>query len=178
MLEDLHTVRLHLCHPTPGDLHDYLAMHNDPRVMATLGGVRSDEHSRQAFQRHLDQWAAHGVGWWILRDRATGQFIGRGGLRHVTIDGPDKVEVGYGLLPAFWGRGLATELATESARVGFEVLKLPALVSFALPTNLGSRRVMEKVGFRYERDITYANLPHVLYRLSAADAGYGTRRIR
>ncbi len=38
------------------------------------------------------------------------------------------------------------------------------LVAFTLPTNLGSRGVMEKAGFRYERDITWANLPHVLYR--------------
>ena len=124
MLDDLRTARLHLCRPTSGDLDDYLAMHRDLRVMATLGGVRSEEHSRQAFQRHLDHWAEHGFGWWIVRDLATGKFIGRGGLRHVTVEGPDKVEVGYGLLPDYWGRGLATELARESVRVGFEVLKV------------------------------------------------------
>ena len=41
------------------------------------------------------------------------------------------------------------------------------IVSFALPTNRASRRVMEKVGFKYERDILHLNLPHVLYRLVA-----------
>ena len=38
------------------------------------------------------------------------------------------------------------------------------IVCFTLPTNRASQRVMEKVGFVYERDITHANLPHVLYR--------------
>ena len=46
-------------------------------------------------------------------------------------------------------------------------LGLRDLVAFTLPSNLGSRGVMEKVGFRYERDIRWANLPHVLYRKKA-----------
>ena len=93
------------------------------------------------------------------------QFVGRGGLRRVVIDGKDEVEVGYGLMPEFWGQGLATELAVASVRVGFEVLKLPDVVSFTLPTNKKSRRVMEKAGFQYEKDVVWADLPHVLYRL-------------
>ncbi len=79
------------------------------------------------------------------------------------------MEVGYGLTAAFWGQGLATELAQEAVRVGFELLCLSELVSFTLPTNTRSRRVMAKAGFRYERDIEYAGLPHVLYRLRRHD---------
>ncbi len=168
-LECLQTARLLLTRPQPVDLDEYLAMQRDPRVMATLGGVKSEEHSTQAFQRHLAHWAEHGFGWWIVRDPATGKFIGRGGLRNVTVEGPDKIEVGYGFIPEFWGRGLATELARESVRVGFDVLNAPALISFTLPTNVASRRVMEKVGFRVNRDIEYAGLPHVLYRLTATE---------
>ena len=48
--------------------------------------------------------------------------------------------------------------------LGFAQLKLPELVSFTQTTNVASRRVMEKAGFRYERDFTYASTPHVLYR--------------
>jgi RimJ/RimL family protein N-acetyltransferase len=54
-------------------------------------------------------------------------------------------------------------------RVGFELLNLSHLVSFTLPTNIASQRVMQKAGFRFERDIALANSPHVLYRLSAAE---------
>jgi len=101
-------------------------------------------------------------------------------LRRVTVGGRREVEVGYGLRPEFWGRGLATELAVESVRVGFEELQLPSLVSFTLSTNVASRRVMEKAGFVFESDIVYANLPHVLYRLTASEwrATYGTNRTR
>lgn len=83
----------------------------------------------------------------------------------MTIEGRDKVEVGYGLMPEFWGPGLAVELTRESLRVGFMVVGLREIVAFTLVDNRRSRRVMEKAGFQYERAFEYANLPHVLYRV-------------
>src|SRR5262249_56597979 len=103
----------------------------------------------------------------VTRDCATDSFLGRGGLRYQIVDGREEVELGYGFAPEAWGRGLATELAHESVRVAFDVLKLPELICFALPTNRASQRVMEKVGFTFERGGIWAGLPHVFYRLRA-----------
>jgi RimJ/RimL family protein N-acetyltransferase len=141
------------------------AMDSDPDVMATLGGVRSENESWEQLRSGLEHWERYGFGPWVFHARETGEALGGAALRHVEIEGRDEVEVGYGLVPDFWGQGLAAELARESVRVGFEVLGLPDLVSFTLPTNSRSRRVMEKAGFRYERDVEHAGLPHVLYRL-------------
>src|SRR6185437_15368451 len=78
---------------------DYLTrMHLDPRVMATLGGVRSPEETREWLGRNLEHWRQHGFGLWLVYDRATGHFAGRGGLRHVSIDDRDEIEVAYALL--------------------------------------------------------------------------------
>ena len=122
-------------------------------------------------ERVLDElvshWEAHGFGYWMAHDHGSGAFAGRGGLRRVVLDGRPEVEVGYGFMPEYWGRGLATELAVESIRVAFDELRLPDLVSFTLTTNRASQRVMEKAGFRYVGDIVWANRPHVLYRLVA-----------
>ena len=60
-----------------------------------------------------------------------------------------------------------SEMAAEAVRVAFEELGLPDLVSFTLHDNHASRRVMERLGFSYERDVEHAGLPHVLYRLSS-----------
>ena len=90
-------------------------------------------------------------------------------LKVVPIDGRDEMELSYGLVAAYWGRGLATELARASLRIGFEVLGRPDLICFTLPTNRASQRVMEKAGFRYERDGVWADLPHVFYRQTAAE---------
>jgi [ribosomal protein S5]-alanine N-acetyltransferase len=70
-------------------------------------------------------------------------------------------------MPVFWGRGLASEMAAALLRHGADRLGPRGIVAFTLTTNGASRRVMEKLGFRLERDITYAWLPHVLYRLGA-----------
>ena len=164
--ERIATERLELRRPSWSDLPAYVRMYADPDVMATLGGVRSAEEAESRLGQLIEHWNEHGYGFYSAFDRPGGRFAGRGGLRRVTIAGRDEVEVGYGLLARCWGRGLATELARRAVRLGFEDLGLDALVCFTLPTNRASRRVMEKVGFVYEEDTTYADLPHVLYRLT------------
>ena len=167
--DDRQTARLRLTRIAPTDLDDLIRMYADPQVMATLGGVRTTDQVAHYFEQQMTHWEQHGFGFWMMRDINSGQFIGRGGLRYAVVEGQTEIEVGYGLMSEFWGRGLATELARESVRVGIVEMKVPELVCFTLTTNLASRRVMEKAGFRYERDFLYADLPHVLCRLRRVD---------
>jgi ribosomal-protein-alanine N-acetyltransferase len=145
------------------------AMHQDPVHMAMLGGVRSDEQTAAYMVRNLKHWDDYGFGFWILRDRATNAVIGRAILRHLDVNSVDEVEVGYSLVPAFWGRGLATEIATKCLRLGGEDLGLASIVAVTLPENTASRRVMEKIGMTYERDFTHDAIAHVLYRTNQSD---------
>lgn len=167
-IDRLLTARLLLIRLRAEDVDDLDAMHVNPEVMATLGGVRSREETRRVLDALLVNWEEDGFGYWLVRDRATGRFAGRGGLRRVLLEGRPEVEVGYALMPEFWGRGLATELARESIRVGVDDLGVDELVCFTLPTNRASRRVMERAGFRYVGDTVWADRLHVLYRLFAA----------
>jgi len=164
-VDELQTTRLHLLRMREDDFDDLARMHRDERVMATLGGVRSDAKTQAVLEGLLAHWDMHGFGVWTLREPGTGRFAGRGGLRLLEVEGRPELEVLYGFMPDFWGQGLATEVAAESVRVAFEELGRDELVCFTLPTNLASRRVMEKVGFRYEKDFVRLDLPHVLYRL-------------
>lgn len=168
-LESLRTPHLLLSRMTAEDLDDLTRLHLDPRVMATMGGIRSPEQTLDWLQRQLGHWERCGFGLWMARERETGRFAGRGGLHYIEIDGREEIEVGYSFLPDFWGRGLATELAHESIRAGFTVLNAPELVCFTMTTNRASERVMQKAGFRYERDFLFKDLPHVLYRLRRGD---------
>ncbi len=86
-----------------------------------------------------------------------------------TLGGADEVELAYAVMAEFWGRGLASEMALASLQLGFAHLGLAEIVAFTLTTNAASRRVMEKIGFRFERDIVHAGLPHVLYRRRQAN---------
>lgn len=136
-----------------------------PKVMATLSGFRTEEEIQMVLQKYLDHWERTGFGVWIFRDKETDRFVGRAGLRHVKIEGKDEVELLYALLPEFWGQGLATEMAEAIVAIGFEQLGLKEIAVYTLPDNRPSRRVMEKAGFVYERDIVHAGRPHVLYRI-------------
>ena len=164
-LDTVRTDRLVLTRIAASDFDDLCRMHRDAAVMATLGGVRSDEVTRDVLEGLTAHWAAHGFGYWMARDAASGAFVGRGGLREVVIGGGPEVEIGYALMSEYWGRGLATELARACVDVGFNALGRDDLVAFTLPTNAGSRRVMSRLGFGFERDVIWSGMPHVLYRL-------------
>jgi len=149
---------------TAGHFADLRRMDGDERMMATLGGVRDADGTAAYLERNLAHWGEHGFGIWMLRDRETTTMIGRAVLRHLDVEGRDEIEVGYGFLPEWWGRGLATEVGRTCVQIGRERLHLHSMVAITLRENLASQRVMEKAGLAYERDVTYAGLPHVLYR--------------
>jgi ribosomal-protein-alanine N-acetyltransferase len=165
MIEAFQTDRLAGERLSPEHFDLLCRMHQDLQVMATLGGQRTHEQTRQFLQTNLDHWDQHGYGLWIVRDRTDGRFAGRGGLRHIQVGGGNEVEVSYALLAEFWGRGLAGEIAAALVQLAFGPLQLANVVCYTLPANRASQRVMEKVGFHYERDVVYAELPHVFYRL-------------
>lgn len=139
-------------------------MDQDASFMRYLGGVRDEARTGGYLARNLAHWSEHGFGLYILRDIATAEVVGRGCLRHLLLDGVDEVEVGYGFYPDVWGRGLATEIARAFLTVGFERLGLRTIVALTLRANDASQRVMLKAGLRYERDLLYDDLPHVLFR--------------
>jgi [ribosomal protein S5]-alanine N-acetyltransferase len=142
-------------------------MHRDAEQMALLGGVRTPEQTVAYMERNLAHWDQFGYGIWILRDITTNDVIGRTLLRHLLIDGVDEVETGYGFSSAYWGRGLATEATLACLDYGWRELGLESIVAITLPVNVRSRRVMEKVGMVYEREIDRDEIPHVLYRVVA-----------
>ena len=154
-------------------------MDTNPAIMG-VDGIRSAAESDRFVSNQIAHWERHGFGIWVAFDRATMICAGRGGLRHITLDGEQVVQVGYGFFPGFWGRGLATEVAIASTRVGFEVLGLARLVAIVMPDNTPSRRVLEKVGFTHVSDTLYDGSRHLLYEsrrppsdpvISAAPAG-------
>lgn len=145
-------------------LPDLKRMDQDEAFMASLGGVRDEPETAIYLERNLAHWAEHGFGIWMLRDRGTTAVIGRAVLRHLDLDGVDEVEVGYGFLPQFWGRGLATEVARACIDIGHRQLGLRSIVAITRPSNLASQRVMQKAGLVREREIVHAGVPHVLFR--------------
>jgi ribosomal-protein-alanine N-acetyltransferase len=193
MTDFLTTPRLLLRSWRPSDREPFRAMNADPRVMEFFPSTLTAAESDALADRIEAHFGTHGFGGFAAELRETGAFIGFIGLAVPNFDatfllspaakldpnppqvpGNQIVEIGWRLDYSAWGRGLATEGARAVARYAFETLNLPGLVSFTVPANLRSRRVMEKIGMVHDpsADFLHPNLseghplrPHVLYRI-------------
>jgi [ribosomal protein S5]-alanine N-acetyltransferase len=168
-IQSIETDRLLLRRMRPEDTDDMVAMHQDDRFVEAFGVRSSEEHVREFTARQIEEWDRQGWSTWALRDRASGEFAGRGGIRPVTVEGVGEVELGYAFRPEWWGRGLAVEMSRVALDVGFHRIGLESIVAFTMPANTRSRRVMEKLGMTFEREFVWADIPHVLYRLRRGD---------
>ena len=172
----IETARLFLRRWRDADREPFARMNADPAVMEHFPKRLFPDESDQLIQNIEKHFERHGFGLWAAELRATGEFIGFVGLsvpRFVTAFTP-CVEIGWRIDAAHWGTGLATEGARAVVRHGFDVLRLDEIVSFTVPENLRSRRVMEKLGMTHDPrdDFDHPNLAeghplrrHVLYRL-------------
>ena len=150
------------------DLQDFQNFYADPTVMSTMsadGRVWPADESSDLFDRHLAHWEEHGFGTWVFREPGNRAFAARAGLRSLDIGSGPVVELFYGVAPRLWGRGVATEIARKVIRVAFDEVRLEFLVGFTLPTNLASRRVLEKCSFVPDGEIEHAGLRLLLFRL-------------
>ena len=176
----IRTARLVLRRWTDADLAPFAAMNADPAVMQHMQGLMSAEASDAFAERIERHWDEFGWGLWAVEVRDVAPFVGYVGLWPADYVADGMVEVGWRLASAYWGHGYATEAAREALRFGFTEVGLDEIVSFTVPQNIRSRRVMERIGlvrdpagdFDHPRvdPVAYPHLvPHVLYRLSSAD---------
>ncbi len=125
------------------------AVDDDPAV--TWAHVRFPlADSLRRWADRLDGWQRDGFGMWIVEERSSGGVIGHAGLQ--PLAGTQDVELGYYLGRPAWGQGYATEAARACLRFGFDVCGLPRIVAVVRHENAASRRVLEKLGFRWVRD--------------------------
>jgi ribosomal-protein-alanine N-acetyltransferase len=146
------------------DLEYLHPIYSDSEVMKYVSqGVRNREETAADLLQIIADWEKHGFGLWAVVCKENNQLIGDGGLRFLG-DTPE-VEVGYVLAKAYWGKGLATEIAAASLKYGFEVLQLKKIVAVADTENIASRRVMEKVGMQYQHNFNYRDRDRVYYSI-------------
>jgi RimJ/RimL family protein N-acetyltransferase len=175
----IETERLLLRRWRTSDLAPFAALNADPVVMEHLPGPETREDSDASVERIQLHFQRHGYGLYAAELKDCGAFIGYIGLAipKTTLPFSPCVEIGWRLAAAYWNRGLATEGARAVLRHAFTQLHLAEVVSFTVPANLRSRRVMEKIGLHRDAagDFDHPRFPeghrlrrHVLYRLENA----------
>ena len=141
-------------------------MYGDRETMRWIGGgdaySKSLEESEARLGRLIDHQERHGFSLWAVTERASGSVIGDCGLILLAHRGPE-VELGYRLGKPYWGRGYATEAAGAWLAHGFGELGLERIVAVTHPENVASRRVLEKIGMRFDGPTLYEGARAWLY---------------
>lgn len=143
------TERLLLRPLMPGDIDAFMALHDDPEVTRFIRRLER----RQAEERlklNEREWRERGHGMFAVLDRATGEFLGRVGLKYWPQFA--ETEVGWALNRGAWGRGYATEAARACLDWGFESLDEPYLTAMIHPENEPSIRLARRLAMSPLRD--------------------------
>jgi [ribosomal protein S5]-alanine N-acetyltransferase len=159
------TDRLTIRKYTPADFEAYAALMADPEVMKfSLTGPMSRQEAQAHFQKKvLEPYELYRFGRWALEHKKDRKIIGFAGLSYEEIDGEEKIELGYRLLPAYWGKGLAYEALELICNYAFSELKLADLVAIIEPENIRSIRLAERVGMKPLKETQFYHKHVVIY---------------
>ncbi len=154
----LTTPRVALREFTEADDENLFELDGDPEVMRYLtGGVPSTrEYVRGAIGRIEAMRVKYGgrFGFWAATLRESNAFMGWFHFRPAKNDPENlrRIELGYRMKRAFWGKGLATEVSMALIEKGFAELGVEEVFAVALKQNLASQRVMQKCGLKFVRE--------------------------
>jgi RimJ/RimL family protein N-acetyltransferase len=145
----LHTERLSLRTLVEADWPLFLQLHRDPTTMQYVFGDIDEAYIRKGFEHRLPAWTPESAHWLslVISERATGQALGVAGWRLLR---PGHAELGILLLPHSHGQGYGTDCCLaliDQARA----FGLTSLESTVTDGNTASCRVLEKLGFTFER---------------------------
>jgi [ribosomal protein S5]-alanine N-acetyltransferase len=149
------------------DLPLALAVWGNPETTRLIGGPFSREAIVERLRKEVASMSDYKIQYWPMFLLRTSEHVGCGGLR--PYKPADRVyELGFHLLPAFWGQGLAVEAGRGVIAYAFESLGVKALFAGHHPANAASRRVLEELGFTFTHEELYppTGLLHPSYLLT------------
>ena len=173
MIDSIETDRLILRNLESKDAQGMFELDSDPEVLIYLGGnpLTSIEQSKEIIKNVHKQYEKNGIGRWAIIEKSTNEFVGWTGLKY-----EEKVrkefsyyDLGYRLKKKFWGKGIATETALISLDYGFNDLNLEKICATAHSKNIGSNKVIQKMGFTLIDAIQIDDTPCNWYELSNAN---------
>ncbi len=150
---------------TSNDLDKLIEMRVDEDVMKYLGGqkMQNPEALKERLEFYISCYdkkiGQHAIIW-----KETGEMIGWSGLQ--PLEGSDEIEVSYGMIKEFWGKGIASEAARFWLNYGFNERGLERIVAVADRKNIGSWKIMEKLGMKYETTEEHYEMECVVYGIS------------
>jgi len=144
----LETDRLRLSPWTEDDRERLMTLYADPLASRDFGRTLRRDESEKTFEKYLAAFEDHGFARWKLTLK-DGTFIGTTGvmrvINHQALGTHD--EIGWRLLPEFWGKGYATEAARTAQEDAQTRCGLRDIITYTAPDNPASEAVMKRLGY-------------------------------
>jgi len=146
----IETPRLILRNWTDQDYDALLAICSDPKVMEYFPATLTAAETKGFLSRLQKSYTEKGYTYFAAEHRESGDVVGFIGLADQKYKSPftPATDIGWRLLPKYWGKGLATEGAKACLKFAFETAALKEIIAVATVSNLPSIRVMEKIGLK------------------------------
>ncbi|MBU2884038.1 GNAT family N-acetyltransferase [Psychrosphaera sp. B3R10] len=145
----IETPRLGFRHFTLSDAPAVLEFSSDPLVTKYTGDAGNvqtlDDAKNVITQVWFSDYEKYGYGRYAIVHKKDNKVIGFCGLKF--LEEKQLPDLGYRLLPQYWGQGLGMEAAKACLEYGFETLKLPKVIAMAMPDNSGSLSILANLGF-------------------------------
>ena len=156
----LETARLVIRTFESRDAEAWVAMVNDPEVVRFLppGPAPTVEIFQEVIERRHTMEREIGYAMWAVDDKTTAAFVGQCGIRPVDEGAGPEIDLAYHYTRASWNKGYATEAVIAVLAHGLGPVGLDRIMAVAMPANIGSWRVMEKAGMRYQGLVSYYGL--------------------
>lgn len=148
LVPTLETERLTLRGWRETDIDGYAALMGDPVASRFIGGPLSMDDAWRKMACYVGHWHWRGYGPFVLEDKTSGRFAGFCGPWFPF--GWPEAEISWSLLPAYQGRGLASEAAARALEYAFDELGWHTAISPIAPANTPSIRVAERLGARLD----------------------------
>ncbi len=167
---NLETKRLIIREIVNEDLDGMYELDSDPDVHKYLGNkpVRSKREIIESIDFIRGQYTDNGIGRWAIIYKATNEFIGWTGLKYVTNSTNGHInyyDLGYRLIKRYWGQGIATESALPSLKYAFDKLSANEVFAMAECENIGSNKILRKLGLRFVEVFDYEGIKHNWYKI-------------
>lgn len=164
----IETERLRLRGHELRDFDNSAAMWADENVTRFIGGKPSiREDSWRRFQTYIGHWALLGHGFWLIEDKASGQFLGEGGFGTFKRDLSPSFEApeqGWAFMPSAHGKGYAYEAMSAAIAWGEKHFQRSDFVCLIAPENEPSQRLAAKLGYREYGRSPYRGEPSIQFR--------------
>jgi len=145
----IETPRTRLLPVCAADVDDLVLLDSDPEVMRYVSGgapTPRGEIVDWVLPRAQSHLRSSRGGLWVARQRESDHFVGWVSLRHPGHSRQSELELSYRLGRRWWGSGLATESSGALITMAFRTLGTQRVFATTTAANVGSRRVMEKLG--------------------------------